>query len=264
MSRIRQWIEKIWKRRILRRSIKTLAMVFTAVHVYGLVLISLPPPTTITMIQRGITNDIQRTWTPIEEISPFLVYAVIGAEDSRFCAHHGIDWQAVEKVLEEREAGQSRRGGSTITQQTAKNVYLWNGGGWMRKLPESWFALYIDAVWRKKRIMEVYLNVAEWGDGIFGAEAAAQARFGKSAKTLTLQEASLMAAVLPNPHKWRLDPPGEYVASRANTLAARAADVKIGGYGECAVPDGIIAAFPAPDTSQSPVQENSETGAPDE
>lgn len=179
---------------------------------------------------------IQKHWTPLEEISPNLLHAVIGAEDSRFCEHSGIDWEAVQTVLDEREKGVRQRGGSTITQQTAKNVFLWNGGGWVRKVPESWAALFIDQVWGKRRVMEVYLNVAEWGDGIFGAEAAAQARFGKSAQDLTPQEAALLAAVLPSPNKWRLDPPGPYVQNRAANLVKRAEVVRQSGYASCVSP----------------------------
>ena len=204
------------------------------VHIYGLLLRFVPVPGTVLMLQRAAQGEnIRRDWTPIEDISPYLAFAVIGAEDARFCAHHGIDWKAVEQVLEEREKTGRRRGGSTITQQTAKNVFLWNGGGWVRKLPETWFAIYLDAVWSKRRIMEVYLNVAEWGDGIFGAEAAAQTRFGKPASQLTPREAALLAAVLPSPNRWHLDPPGNYVSGRAHTLQVRAADVNWGGYGQC-------------------------------
>ena len=115
----------------------------------------------------------------------------MGGEDSRFCEHPGIDFEAVQDALDDNAEGGRRRGGSTITQQTAKNVFLWNGGGYFRKAIEAYFALYTNVVWGKRRTMEIYLNVAEWGDGIFGAEAAAQARFGKSAKDLTKREAAL-------------------------------------------------------------------------
>ena len=129
--------------------------------------------------------------------------------------------------------GGRRRGGSTLTQQTSKNVFLWNGGGYARKAAEAWFALYTNVVWGKRRTLEIYLNVAEWGDGIFGAEAAAQARFGKAAKDLTPHEAALLAAVLPSPNKWRLDPPGPYVSKRANTLMQRAEIIRTSEYDTC-------------------------------
>ena len=219
------------------RTIAVLAVIMVVIlHIYALTLRFVAPPGTILMVQRANAGaDIRQNWTPITDISPNVIYAVIGAEDSRFCEHSGIDWQAVETVMEERQAGRSKRGGSTITQQTAKNVFLTNTGGWMRKLPQAWMALFIDKVWGKRRVMEVYLNVAEWGDGVFGIEAAAQVRFGKSAKDINAGEAALLAAVLPNPHKWRVDPPGPYVLERKNNLMVRAEDVRIGGYAKCVV-----------------------------
>ena len=216
------------------RGIKILFWIMLLLHLYALLLRFVPVPGTILMSQRAMSGaEIRKDWTRIKDISPNLVYAVIGAEDSRFCQHKGVDWEAVKTVMDEREAGVRQRGGSTITQQTAKNVFLWNGGGWVRKLPETWAALFIDTVWGKSRVMEVYLNVAEWGDGIFGAEAAAQARFGKPAKNLTRREAALLAAVLPNPHKWRLDPPGPYVSKRAGQLQVRLANVQTSGFAKC-------------------------------
>ncbi|WP_425409600.1 monofunctional biosynthetic peptidoglycan transglycosylase [Hyphococcus sp.] len=181
-----------------------------------------PPPGTFLMLQRKMSGDvIIHPWTKIENISPYLVTAVIAAEDTRFCRHKGLDFEAIDKAIEESKNGGRRRGASTISQQTAKNAFFWNGGGWIRKGGEAWMTVLIETFWPKRRIMEVYLNVAEWGDGHFGAEAAAQARFGKSAKDLTAQEAALLASVLPNPHKWRVDPPGPYVRQRAGTVRAR-------------------------------------------
>lgn len=192
------------------------------VHVYALALKWAPVPGTLLMVQRMAEGEqVRRAPVPLAEISPHLVRAVIAAEDSRFCQHGGIDRDAVEDAIAEWRAGEGLRGASTITQQTAKNVFFFNGGGWARKAGEAWMALAIDHGWNKRRVMEVYLNVAEWGDGLFGAEAAAQARFGKSAADLTRREAALLAAVLPNPHRWRVDPPGPYVRSRAATLQAR-------------------------------------------
>lgn len=166
-------------------------------------------------------ENVQRTWAPLSAVSPHLVRAVIAAEDSRFCAHGGFDREAIEDALEERRNGERRRGASTISQQTVKNAFLWNGGGWARKGVEAWFTLLADKIWGKRRTMELYLNVAEWGDGLFGAEAAARARFGKAAAALSPREAALLAAVLPNPHKWRVDPPGPYVRRRAGTIRKR-------------------------------------------
>ncbi len=195
------------------------------------------PPGTILMAQRKLSGEkIVRSWTPLTESSPNLVTAVIAAEDTRFCLHNGIDFEAIDKALEEAENGKRLRGASTISQQTAKNAFLWNGGGWLRKGGEAWMTVLIETFWSKRRIMEVYLNIAEWGDGRFGAEAAAQARFGKSAKALTPYEAALLASVLPNPHKWRVDPPGPYVRKRAGTIRARMNQVRRDGLDRCALP----------------------------
>ncbi len=192
------------------------------------------PPGTLLMFQRKMSGDvIHHPWTKLEDISPYLVTAVIAAEDTRFCLHKGIDIEAIDKALEEMKQGRKLRGASTISQQTAKNAFFWNGGGWLRKGGEAWMTVVIEAIWPKRRTMEIYLNVAEWGDGHFGAEAAAQARFGKSAKHLTAHEAALLASVLPNPHKWRVDPPGPYVRQRAGTIRSRMHQVRRDGLDAC-------------------------------
>ncbi|MEE2691165.1 MAG: monofunctional biosynthetic peptidoglycan transglycosylase [Pseudomonadota bacterium] len=192
------------------------------------------PPGTMVMLERQIGGaHVRRDWTSIDDISPHLVRAVIAAEDTRFCLHKGIDFAAIDKAVDENKRRAKRRGASTISQQTAKNAFLWNGGGWARKGAEAWFTLVIETLWPKRRVMEVYLNVAEWGDGLFGAEAAAQARFGKSARDLTKQEAALLAAVLPSPNKWRVNPPGPYVSRRANILRGRMEQVRRDGLDAC-------------------------------
>lgn len=192
------------------------------------------PPGTLLMLERSIGGEtVVNPWTPLDGISPHLVRAVIAGEDSRFCLHGGIDFDAIDKAMEEAENGGRLRGASTISQQTAKNAFLWNGRSWLRKGGEAWMTLVIETLWPKERIMEVYLNVAEWGDGLFGAEAAARERFGKSAKDLSPREAALLAAVLPNPHKWRVDPPGPYVRQRAATLRARMDQVRRDGLDAC-------------------------------
>lgn len=194
------------------------------------------PPGTLTMLQRKMSGDvIIHPWTPLEDISPRLVTAVIAAEDTRFCQHGGIDFKAIEDAMAEAENGKRLRGASTISQQAAKNAFLWNGGGWFRKGVEAWMTTLIETFWPKRRVMEVYLNVAEWGDGLFGAEAAAQARFGKSARDLNKQEAALLAAVLPNPHKWRVNPPGPYVRGRVQTVRKRMDVVRRDGLDACVV-----------------------------
>ena len=220
------------KRGILRTTVAVLLSLFLIPHLYLLALKLVPTLPTVTMMQRALSGeDVRREWARIEDISPHLVHAVIGAEDSRFCEHSGIDWEATREQLD--APGGPSRGASTVTQQTAKNVFLWNGGGYPRKAAEAWFALVGDAVWGKRRTLEIYLNVAEWGDGLFGAEAAAQTRFGKPASELTPREAALLAAVLPSPNRWRVDPPGPYVSKRAGTLQARARVVEGEGLAGC-------------------------------
>jgi monofunctional glycosyltransferase len=186
-----------------------------------------PPPGTLLMVERKLSGqEISHSWMPLDQISPHLVTAVIAAEDTRFCLHNGIDFNAIDEAFEDAENGKRLRGASTISQQTAKNVFLWSHRGWVRKSAEAWMTLVIETLWPKRRIMEVYLNIAEWGDGLFGAEAAAQKRFGKSARNLTQREAALLAAVLPNPHKWRVDPPGPYVKRRTRMLRGRMGQVR--------------------------------------
>ena len=227
-------VAPVQKRSWIGRVFWGLVTVFVGIHIYALALKFIPVPGTILMAQRAMGGeDIKRNWTRLEDFSPFLVSAVIAAEDAKFCQHEGIDWDAVQDAFDHNSEGGRRRGGSTITQQTAKNVFLWNGGGFVRKVPEAWMASFIDYTWGKKRVMEMYLNIAEWGDGIFGAEAAAQTRFNKSAKDLTPRQAALLASVLPSPNKWRVDPPGEYVNKRARTVQARLFVVRNEGYADC-------------------------------
>ena len=215
-------------------AVKFCAGMFVTVHIYALILFYAPVPGTANMAIRAVEGEnIQRQWRSIEDISPHLVRAVIAAEDAGFCKHQGVSWLAIKEALQERKETGRLRGASTITQQTAKNVFLWNGGGIARKAPEAWMAVFIDGFWGKRRVMEVYLNVAEWGDGIFGAEAAAQARFGKSATDLNEREAALLAAVLPSPNRYRLDPPGAYVRKQAGTYQARMRVVRNEGLDTC-------------------------------
>jgi len=191
----------------------------------------LPVPVTATMVmdENGITKD----WESLANIDRNLVDAVIAAEDSRFCEHFGFDREAIEQALEERLAGERQRGGSTISQQTAKNVFLWQGGGWFRKGLEAWFTFWIEAIWGKRRIMEVYLNVAETGIGTYGAEAGAQRYFGKSAAGLSADEASRMAAALPSPKKRSVKNPGGWLARHGNSIERRIGIVRRDGLDAC-------------------------------
>jgi monofunctional glycosyltransferase len=205
------------------------------VLIYGIV----EAPGTILMAQRaGQGEDVRRDTVPLSAISPHLVRAVIAAEDARFCKHNGFDAEAIQKAVKYNERARKRgsdkrRGASTISQQTAKNLFLWPQRSWVRKGLEVYFTFLIEALWPKRRIMEAYLNAAEWGDGLFGAEAAAQARFGKSASQLTAREAARLASVLPSPNKWNPVSPGPYVRGRANAIVSRASVVRNEGLAAC-------------------------------
>jgi len=204
------------------------------VHIYALILFFAPVPGTANMAGRvlqGIT--IYHSWIDLESVSPHLVTAIIAAEDTRFCEHSGVDVDAIRTALDERERSGRLRGASTLTQQTAKNVFFWNGGGMVRKAGEAWMAVFIDGFWGKRRVLEMYLNVAEWGDGLYGAEAAAHGRFGKPASKLTRFEAARLAAVLPSPNKWRVNPAGPYVRERTATIQARMRVVERDGLAAC-------------------------------
>ena len=191
----------------------------------------LPVPTTITMLSDD--NEVRRTWVPIEEISPNMVRAVIAAEDSNFCSHNGFDKEAIKKAIEDNQRGGRIRGGSTISQQTAKNVFLWQGGGYLRKVLEIPFTLLIETIWGKRRIIEVYLNVAETGIGTYGVEAAAWRYFNKPASELTPIEAARIAANLPQPKKRAVINPSGFVARYGNSIAARIGVVKRDGLDQC-------------------------------
>jgi len=190
-----------------------------------------PVPVTATMLmdENGITKD----WESLANIDRNLVAAVIAAEDSRFCEHSGFDTEAIEQAMKENMEGGRIRGGSTISQQTAKNVFLWQGGGYVRKGFEAWFTFWIELVWGKRRIMEVYLNVAETGIGTYGAEAGAQRYFGKSAARLSPDEAARMAAALPSPKKRSVKNPRGWLARHGNRIERRIGIVKRDGLDAC-------------------------------
>jgi monofunctional biosynthetic peptidoglycan transglycosylase len=189
-------------------------------------------PSTL-MLGRWLTlQPVSRDWVPLEDISPHLIRAVVAAEDQRFCQHRGVDWVELNAVLDD-EDGPSR-GASTLTMQTAKNVFLWPGRSYLRKALEIPLALAIDLVWRKHRTMEVYLNVAEWGDGVFGAEAAAQRYFGKAASALTAREAARLAGALPNPILRNPARPSRGLQSAAGRVQRRVG--QLGSLGDCAIP----------------------------
>jgi len=157
---------------------------------------------------------LRHQWRPLAQISPHLLQAVVAAEDQKYFQHHGFDLQAIEKALVYNSKGRKVRGASTISQQTAKNVFLWTGRSWLRKGLESGLTVLIEGAWGKERILEVYVNSIEFGPGIFGAEAAAQRYFGISAARLNRQQAALLAAVLPNPQRFLVQSPSPYVQKR--------------------------------------------------
>lgn len=190
-----------------------------------------PPPITPLMVIRLTDgNWISKDWTSYDDISPNLARAVIASEDSGFCTHWGFDFEAIQKALRHNEKSRRLRGGSTISNQTAKNTFLWPGDTaltrYARKAIEPYFTLLIELMWGKRRILEVYLNVVEWGPGVYGAEAAAQYHFHKPAATLTRHEAALLAAVLPNPIRFSAGKPSGYIQRRAGQIQARMNDVE--------------------------------------
>ncbi len=190
-----------------------------------------PVPVTATMLmdEHGITKD----WTPLSRIDRNMVSAVIAAEDGKFCTHHGFDREAIEKAIEHNAEGGRIRGGSTISQQTAKNVFLWQGGGYVRKGLEAWFTVLIEQVWGKRRIMEVYLNVAETGIGTYGVEAGSQRYFDHSAARLSRSEAARMAAALPLPKERAVISPSGFTRRYGNTIQARIGVVRRDGLDNC-------------------------------
>ena len=191
----------------------------------------IPVPVTATMLMDS--NGITKDWTALSNIDRTMVRAVIAAEDGKFCSHEGFDREAIEDALENNRQGGRIRGGSTISQQTAKNVFLWQGGGYVRKGFEAWFTVLIEQIWGKRRIMEVYLNVAETGLGTYGLEAGAQRYFGKSAASLTPLEAARMAAALPQPKQRAVRNPSGWLARHGNTISARIGSVARDGLDSC-------------------------------
>ncbi len=180
-----------------------------------------PVPATPLMVIRYFENPeepIKHDWVPINEISGYLPLAVLSSEDQNFLKHSGFDMKAIEKAIENNNKGKRVRGASTITQQTAKNVFLWPHRNWFRKGMEAYFAFLMEAMWSKERIMEVYLNSIEMGKGVYGAEAAAQHWFKKSASKLTAYEAAAIAAILPNPRVYRANPASSYIAQRKSWI----------------------------------------------
>lgn len=214
---------------MLRALVRLLFLLLTCLLAFSVLWVLLlrwvPPPFTALMIERkveawseGRALDLQRQWRPWEALPSDLKLAVIAAEDQKFADHWGFDVAAIRAALAHNAQGKSLRGASTLSQQVAKNLFLWSGRSWARKGLEAWFTLLVELLWPKERILAVYLNSVEWGDGLFGAEAAARHHFGIGAERLSNRQAALLAAVLPNPREWSAGRPSAYVQSRAGWI----------------------------------------------
>lgn len=223
------------KRSRLGRLLGLILLVLVAVPVVGVLLFAVVPPTpTILMLQQAAKGQgLDYRWRGLNDISPNLVNAAIAAEDARFCSHHGFDMEAIQKALDHNAEGGRMRGGSTISQQTAKNVFLWPSRDWVRKGLEAGYTVLIETVWSKRRIMEVYLNVVEWAPGVYGAQAASRHWFGKDADELTTREAARLAAILPAPRRYKAASPGPYVRRRASRIQAAMGTVRGDGLNAC-------------------------------
>jgi monofunctional biosynthetic peptidoglycan transglycosylase len=217
---------QVW-RRTLGRLAKRLGLVLLVLLLLPYLIVPfyrfVDPVSTLMLWRWARGAPVTRTVVPIGRIAPVLPATVIAAEDGRFCSHHGIDWREIFDAIDDADDISEARGGSTITQQTAKNLFLWGGRSYVRKALELPLALWIDLVLPKKRVLEIYLNIVEWGpNGQFGAEAGSRFAFGKSARELTPREAAMLAAILPNPHRRSARVPGPAVRRLAGIYEVRA------------------------------------------
>ena len=184
------------------------------VLLYKFVQVPYTPLMAIRYVQSDMKLETKHQWKSIDEISPYLQLAVICSEDQNFLKHNGFDVKSIKKAYKSNKNGQKLKGGSTISQQTAKNVFLWPQRNWLRKGLETWFTFLIEMLWSKERILEVYLNSIEMGEGVYGAEAASRHWFNKEASHLTIDNAAAIAAILPNPRNYRASPASKYISSR--------------------------------------------------
>ena len=197
-----------------------------------------PPPTSAFMLERRASAALhgerdfvlKYQWLPLARVSPELPIALVAGEDQKFPTHHGFDLRAIADALDEADEGERLRGASTISQQTAKNLFLWGGRSFVRKGLEAYFTVLLEITWPKRRILEVYLNIAEFGDGVYGAQAAAQQFFRKDAAQLSAHESALLAAVLPNPKKLRADRPSPYVQRHSEWIERQVRQLGGAGY----------------------------------
>ena len=222
--------------RLVRNLLLTLIAVLLVGPVLAVVVYRfVAPPITILMLERMAQGQgLDHRWTPMSRMSPALPHAAIAAEDARFCSHHGFDFNAIEKAVSHNDRKPSKiRGGSTISQQTAKNVFLWPERSWIRKGFEAYFTVLIEVIWGKPRIMEVYLNTVEMGPGVYGVEAAAQKYFHLSARDVSPAQAARLIAILPSPLKWQVIDPGASVRRRDRKIGAAEGTVERIGGAEC-------------------------------
>ena len=207
-------------RRLLLAAAAIVALPYALIVLYALPVVH--PVSTLMLSELALLRGYDRRWVDFEDISPNVVQAVMMSEDGQFCAHYGVDWTQMRGVITDALAGEPTRGASTISMQTAKNLFLWNGRSFVRKALELPLAIGADLVWSKRRMMEIYLNIAEWGPGIYGVEAAAQHHFKTSASKLTRRQAALLAAALPNPFTRVAGKPGRGMKRIAAVIERRA------------------------------------------
>ena len=221
-------------RRLLRWTVRLVLGFMLASVAIVLVYRFVPPPVTITMIANAIDGDgLSKDWMSLDRMDPAMARAAIAGEDDTFCRHHGFNFDAIQKAIAHNERSKRLRGGSTISQQTAKNVFLWQGRSWVRKGFETWFTILIEGLWGKRRIMETYLNVAETGIGTYGANAGAQRYYHHDATRLSVMEASRIAAILPLPQKRGAVAPQGFTRRYGNRIAARMVLVHRMGLDSC-------------------------------
>lgn len=191
------------------------------------------PVTPLMVIRLAEGEGLDKDWVGREAISPEIMRAVIAAEDGKFCSHNGFDWDAIDNAIDEYESGGKVLGASTISMQTAKNLFLWPGRDFLRKGLEAYLTVWLELLWDKPRILTTYLNIIEWGPGLYGIEAASRTYFGKPARSLSRTEAALLASVLPNPRRWSPAKPTAYIARRAHIIAGRMNAAPIDGRSIC-------------------------------
>ncbi|MEN8207352.1 MAG: monofunctional biosynthetic peptidoglycan transglycosylase [Pseudomonadota bacterium] len=215
MKQVRHWL--LWT-----------ALAFLLASVTAVILLRwIPPVSSAVMLDRRLTEGASQDyqWVPIEQISPHMALAVVASEDQKFPIHNGFDVVAIKAAISDKVKGSRLRGASTVTQQVARNLFLWQGRSFLRKGLEAWMTVMLELLWPKQRILEVYLNIAEMGERTFGVQAASLRYFAESANALTPEQAALLAAVLPNPKKMQADQPSEYVLGRRDKILQQMCDL---------------------------------------